>query len=388
MGQDGFGGSGPLREDERVGEWNGVELDGLTLTTDRLTLRPFRSDDATGVLEAMQEPSMHEFLPLPDPYTEQSAANYVDEVATAGRASGTAIEAALVETSSGRLVGAASLRLPRPNRTEAEIGYAVYPVGRGHGYAAEATRTLTKWALDHDVARVTLRAAVGNVASIKSALNAGHRYEGIARAGAFTASGAHDAAVFGATAGAGLTAVAAIFPPLPAGGLRDAVISLRCVLPGDADALFEIEADPEVQRWGFHDHGPDRAKLIDAATQARLHWLVGRSARMVLVDIATDSVVGTLDVRLGGPPGVGGVGYNVHPSWRGRGYAARALRLLRPWAHDVAGIERLELGAKAENIASQRAAISGGCVPDGVNARRLGNPDGSFSDEVCFVSLR
>ena len=52
------------------------------------------------------------------------------------------------------------------------------------------------------------------------------------------------------------------------------------------------------------------------------------------------------------------------------------------------GFHRLELGAKADNVASQRAALSGGFQPDGVRAERLRNPDGTFSDEVRFTSLR
>jgi RimJ/RimL family protein N-acetyltransferase len=56
-----------------------------------------------------------------------------------------------------------------------------------------------------------------------------------------------------------------------------------------------------------------------------------------------------------------------------------------PWAFDVAGFARLELGAKAWNVASQRAALRAGFEPDGVRAARLRNPDGSFSDEVRFA---
>jgi RimJ/RimL family protein N-acetyltransferase len=82
---------------------------------------------------------------------------------------------------------------------------------------------------------------------------------------------------------------------------------------------------------------------------------------------------------------VGGIGYVVHPAFRGRGYTTRALRLLVPRAFGAAGFTRLELGAKASNIASQRAAERAGFEPDGVRAARLRNPDGRFSDEVRYA---
>jgi RimJ/RimL family protein N-acetyltransferase len=75
----------------------------------------------------------------------------------------------------------------------------------------------------------------------------------------------------------------------------------------------------------------------------------------------------------------------VHPHFRGRGLTTRALRLLVPWAFEVADYARLELGAKVGNDASLRSAARAGFAPDGVRARRLRNPDGSFSDEVRYA---
>jgi RimJ/RimL family protein N-acetyltransferase len=116
-----------------------------------------------------------------------------------------------------------------------------------------------------------------------------------------------------------------------------------------------------------------------------LQWLVGATASMAIVDEATGHFAGELDVRHGGPPQVGNIGYTVDPAFRGRGYTTRALRLLIPWAFDTAGFARLELGAKADNVASQKAALHAGFEPDGVMQARLRNPDGSFSDEVRFA---
>ena len=169
-----------------MGEWRGNDLRELTLDGPRLHLRRFRDSDIPAVFAAMQHPVMHEFLPLPDPYTLMNAEEFVREISEAGRIAGTAIEAAVVERGSGRLVGSCALRLPAPRQVGAEIGYGIYPAGQGHGYAAEASRLVTDWAFGHGIARVQIRAAVQNLASIRTAVNAGFVFEGIERSGVLT----------------------------------------------------------------------------------------------------------------------------------------------------------------------------------------------------------
>jgi len=115
----------------------------------------------------------------------------------AGRRSGTGIGNAVVEAETGRLVAAAELRLPKPRETMSEIGYWVAVAAQGNGYAAEATRTLAAWAFDHGVHRVEIRCAARNVASAKTALAAGFRFEGLMRGLEFTPQGPADGLLFG-----------------------------------------------------------------------------------------------------------------------------------------------------------------------------------------------
>ncbi len=106
---------------------------------------------------------------------------------------------------------------------------------------------------------------------------------------------------------------------------------------------------------------------------------------MTVEDVAERAFAGSLRVRLSGPPQIGSIGYGMHPAFCGRGYTTRALRLLVAWAFEVARLARLELGAKRDNIASQKAALAAGFEYDGVLAGRLRTPDGSFEDEVRFA---
>jgi RimJ/RimL family protein N-acetyltransferase len=153
------------------------------------------------------------------------------------------------------------------------------------------------------------------------------------------------------------------------------------------DAVLATENDAQSLRWSFTGAENSRGDIEAHVASARLNWLVGGQAAMALLDAESGLVAGNLTVRRAGPPGVGGIGYAVHPAWRGRGYTARALRLVRAWALDAGGFNRLELGAKRENVASQRAARSGGFLDDGIRIGRLRNPDGSYSDEVRFASF-
>ena len=331
---------------------------------------------------------MHDYLSLPRPYTAAAAQEFVTGHGHEGRDEGTGVGSAVIERSTGRLVGACAVRLTG----NPEIGYWVAPDARGHGYAAEATRVLVDWAFGLGVPRAGLYCQVGNLASVRTALAAGLAFEGVSRSGVLAdgrggVSQRHaDLARFARLAGDPGDPIAPAFPALPGSGLSDGVITLRAARVEDA-AGYHSSDDELSRRWSFDGERRGLADAEQRMARAGLVWLVGPSAQCTIVDVATGGYAGDLQIRRDGPPGVASLGYTVHPAFRGRGYTARALRLIAPWAFDVAGYARLELGAKRANVASQRAAISAGFAPDGVRERRLRNADGSFSDEICFALL-
>lgn len=367
-----------------MARFGGVELDDLELTGDRLTLRPWQPDDAEDVFAAVQDTQLRRFTTLPDPYTPDDARRFVTAVAPRSRADGDGLECAVVETDGARLVGSAALRLPRPDRWP-DIGFWIAADARGSGFAAEASRMLAKWAFAHGVNRLEIRADVRNLASARTAQAAGFGFDGVRRAALRTPDGRHDLATFTRLDIDSGEPIPPAYPRLPAGGLTDGTIALRCAAPEDVVGWVEQDGDELSVASGFTGQATKAADIERMTARAGLDWVLGAVFTMSVVDVGSGAFAGSVRVRLSGPPRIGEIGYAVHPSFRSRGYTARALRLLVLWAFDVAGLARLELGAKRENIASQKAALAGGFSYDGMLEGRLRNPDGSFSDEVRFA---
>lgn len=372
-----------------MGEWNGIELDGLVLHSGRLTLRPWQPSDATAVQDVLTDERIVEHLPLPWPYTAEHAHSFVTGHGQAGRAAGIRLDCAIAENTTGRLVGSATLQLPGGDHDldGAEIGYWLAVPAWGRGYATEATRTLARFGFGNGLARIRIRCEVPNVASAAVALRAGFGYEAVSRAGLRGRDGSLlDAAVFARTATDPDEPVQPSWPALDE--ISDGVVSLRPTRPDDWPVLL-AEANNEVARqWGFSPKPMPEAVAVAIATRAGLERLVGSNNALLICDAATGAGAGILGLRKYGPPDVVAIGYGVIPEFRGRNFTSRALRLLADWAWASTPFVRLELGCKAGNVASAQAALGAGFVQEGRRAGRLANPDGSYSDELIFGLVR
>lgn len=369
-----------------MGVFRGVELDDLVIESDRLALRPWRPDDADAVAAALSDESMHTYLTVPNPYTPTDAADFIRSIAPTERLEGTGLECAVVDRASRSLVGSATLRLPHRMRSS-DIGYWIAPEAQGNGYATETTRALTGWAFERSVHRVEVRLDVRNIVSARVALAAGFGFEGIRREVLRDEHGRVDMAVFVRTATDSGAAVPPKFPGLPDGGLNDGVLALRSPAPDDLDGFAEQESDPLTLQTGFTGAAPAPMMMRRMLNRARLDHLVGPGTYFAMVDVASGEFAGSVRLRSSGPPNVGVIGYAVHPRFRGRGFTSRALRLLSAWAFAEAGFARLELGAKTDNVASQRAAEAAGFVREGVWRSRLRDPDGTFWDETRYALI-
>jgi RimJ/RimL family protein N-acetyltransferase len=169
-----------------------------SLETDRLLLRPFTQDDAPEVEAACSDDLTQRWLPLPRPYTAESARWWCLEGAPRSRESGDGIQFAAEDRETGRLAGCFGFKATQWIEQRTEIGYWVSPWARGRGLAAEAVRTVCRWGLTGTpIRRISLLAATANTASQRVAEKAGFVREGVLREAGAVHGGRVDYLVYG-----------------------------------------------------------------------------------------------------------------------------------------------------------------------------------------------
>jgi ribosomal-protein-alanine N-acetyltransferase len=152
-----------------------------TLSTKRLTLRPFVADDAFDVerLAGMREIA-DTTLTIPHPYPHGAAAEWILTHAPAWKA-GTAATFAIVENETGRLVGVTSLAINCAHR-RAELGYWIALDRWNQGYATESNQRLIDFGFEVlGLHRIEARHFLRNPASGRVMLKLGMEPEGIER---------------------------------------------------------------------------------------------------------------------------------------------------------------------------------------------------------------
>jgi 8-oxo-dGTP diphosphatase len=152
----------------------------VPLTTERLSLRPFRPEDAAEMHRLVNDWEVVRGLSrLPYPYPRELADEWIAST-QAELAAGRGYHLAITGHEGEReiLVGAAGLRLD-PAGDAANLGYWVGRRYWGHGVATEAAGRLARWALANlPVGRITASAAIDNAASAAVLLRIGFRVVG------------------------------------------------------------------------------------------------------------------------------------------------------------------------------------------------------------------
>jgi RimJ/RimL family protein N-acetyltransferase len=169
----------------------------LTVATPRLHVRPLEADDAAGVAQVFGDRQTQRWLPFPKEYGGIEAKSWCTEMAAERRDSGAGDHYGVVRREDGALVGCLWTKRTDWVSRVTEIAYAVAPVARGYGVAAEAVDALAiALLLEHSFQRVELRVAPGNVASRRVAEKAGFTYDGLLRNAGHVHSGRVDLEVW------------------------------------------------------------------------------------------------------------------------------------------------------------------------------------------------
>jgi ribosomal-protein-alanine N-acetyltransferase len=153
----------------------------------------------------------------------------------------------------------------------------------------------------------------------------------------------------------------------PEEGLSDGRIRLRLLDEDDFGRLVELANEPEVARFTTmpSPYSDAEARSWFKASSAGLR--AGTDLHPLIVDAESGELLGGCGIaRRAGDERVWGIGYWVAAEHRGKGYAARAVRLIVPFAFAELGIDRLELLAEEINPASTKTAEACGFTREGI----------------------
>ncbi|MGW1891754.1 GNAT family N-acetyltransferase [Streptomyces sp. NPDC002004] len=157
-------------------------MEPVTLTTDRLLLRPFAPEDSDEVHAACQDPEIQRWTTIPSPYAHEHAEDFVLRMAPEGWRTDTEYTFSVRPGQDGPVLAAVGLHHPRSGTWE--IGFWVAKEHRGRGYMPEAVLAVARWAFtDLSCTRLEWRAEVGNAPSRAVAEKCGFTVEGVLRAG-------------------------------------------------------------------------------------------------------------------------------------------------------------------------------------------------------------
>jgi len=157
-----------------VGEQPPVLTDGV------VRLRAWKPADAPAVWAACQDALIVRFLPVPQPYTEAVAREYVARRALDWSSEGER-SFAITDATTGEVLGSIARHLRAEHR--AEFGYWLVPNARSRGVATRALRLFVDWSLETPgLIRLELYTHPENDASGRVAERAGFTREGVRRA--------------------------------------------------------------------------------------------------------------------------------------------------------------------------------------------------------------
>ncbi|EGX55341.1 acetyltransferase [Streptomyces zinciresistens K42] len=154
----------------------------ISISTERLVLRPLDEDDAPALAEMMNDEQVGAWTDVPQPFTAAGAREWITERAPAQRETGRGLDLAVAEFLTQRLVGVVQLSRTDWHVRAAELSYIVAPWARGEGYACEAALATAQWLFgDQKFERIELRTAADNTASQQVAQKIGCISEGVLR---------------------------------------------------------------------------------------------------------------------------------------------------------------------------------------------------------------
>jgi [ribosomal protein S5]-alanine N-acetyltransferase len=154
--------------------------------------------------------------------------------------------------------------------------------------------------------------------------------------------------------------------PRAAFPLSDGVVLVRPFVATDAPAIAQASHDADVLRWTMTEEAltPDRVAGWIAEADAELRD--AQNVRLAIVDAVTGAPVGQIGLAPDWDHATGELFYWIAAPVRGRGWTARAVRLVTAWAFASLGLARVEISVDPRNQPSRAVAIAAGFVEEGL----------------------
>ncbi|MFN2523929.1 MAG: GNAT family N-acetyltransferase [Mycobacteriales bacterium] len=358
-------------------------MEPVQINAGRLLLRPWQASDADPLQRVLDDPEIARWTPHPYPTPPGYAAARIAADADLW-AEGVRAELAVLDATTGALLGSVGLYRFSPGR--AEVGWLTAEQARRSGVAGEAVSALCRWAFQAGgMQRLDVQVLVGNWGSRRVAEKSGFTIEGVQRGAVPGPGGLPADSWTGGRLASDPERDTRLLPAFP--GLTDGVVTLRPWRVADAEDVARACSDPQTVRFlPVPDPYSVDDGLLYVSTVVPTGWAEGTAANVAVTDAATGELLGAVGLKLElRQHQVGEVGYWTAPWARGRGVAGRAAALHGQWGQAALGLNRIELLADVENLASQRAADKAGYVREGVLRRSRPDRTGEARDMVLFA---
>jgi RimJ/RimL family protein N-acetyltransferase len=149
--------------------------------------------------------------------------------------------------------------------------------------------------------------------------------------------------------------------------VSDGEVSLREWRRDDIAAMVAMLDDESIVRWTRVPHPYAEQDALDFLVRGDAERERGEGINFAVLDAAGAEVLGSISLRIASWADLRGqLGYLTGAHARGRGVAARAVRLVSAWGFQKLGLERIEILVHPDNEPSQRVAEKAGFQREGI----------------------
>lgn len=145
---------------------------------------------------------------------------------------------------------------------------------------------------------------------------------------------------------------------------------LREMLLSDAEALFEMDRNPNVHQYLWNKPQKDIKETIATIESVRNQYLQNNIGRFVVILKETNELIGWAGLKyntemVNNKIHFYDIGYRLNEKFWGKGYASEASFAWLDYGFDVMNINLMEAAAQTDNIASNRILQKIGLVQTG-----------------------